>query len=479
MNILILNPPRLEHRISVIREDRCEITDRYAIIPPYSLITIASILRNNGHHIHFIDANGVGLSYDQIDELVNFSHFDILIFRFTPTTFDWDMRIAELSKRRNPNIMTIGICLTLHKLGKEVMKKAPFLDYYLPIDWDELISDVVCGISESHLSGLVGVYYRERGDIVFYPHRVSGKVILDWPMPAYDLLPDLRHYRPNAPINGNYMIMYSSKGCPFQCAFCTVARTRHKMRSVENIIRELEHLYINYNVRTVSFFDETFTISKPRLMEICNEIAQKMPNLRWYCNTRVNLVDEDILRIMREGGCRGISFGIESGSQRILDAVNKGTRVDDAVRAINMAKRAGLKVFASFIFGLPGENYESINETMIFIRSTLPHGAQFNVAVPYPGTDLYEYARKTNMLDDDVSWTQLYQHKAILRTSQLSQNELERLRKNAYIRFYLNPKWLLQNVIWVINHVEDLSLGMRYYVKCMLNIMLHGMEHAH
>jgi len=244
------------------------------------------------------------------------------------------------------------------------------------------------------------------------------------------------------------------------------------------VIEELLLLYNNYNVKLVTFFDETFTLDRQRTIEICDEICRKMPNLKWYCNTRVNLVDDELLRIMHEAGCRGIAYGIESGCQSILNNVNKGITVDQARTAIRLTKKNRIKVYASFILGLPGENKETIAETFLFLKDTIPHGAQFNVAVPYPGTKLLEYAIRKGLISE-YKWKELYQHHATMKSESLSPEELEEFRKKAYKILYFNPFWILSNIRWVLKNPEDIVLGCRYYFKSLKNLVAHDMKHAH
>ncbi|MCX7999842.1 MAG: radical SAM protein, partial [Leptospiraceae bacterium] len=189
--------------------------------------------------------------------------------------------------------------------------------------------------------------------------------------------------------------------------------------------------------------------------------------------------DPELLGIMYEGGCRGVSFGVESASQKILDNVKKGNKVSDAEKAIIWAKKTGIKVFTSFIFGLPGENWETIRDTIEFVKKTLPHSAQFNIAVPYPGTEFYNYVVENNFLLKNHSWEELMQHKAVIRTENLNPEELEKARKIAYRSLYFNPKWVIQNVWWIIKHPEDFSVGLRYYIKALKNYLVYKMEHAH
>lgn len=479
MNVLLVNPPRLDEKIPVIREDRCEITDRYAVIPPYSLLQIASILREKGHPVSLIDANGENLAYSEVRERISNIHYDIVFFRFGPTTFDWDMQLAKISKELKPGAVTAGICYTVRSIQSEVIEQAEHLDILISNEWEQIVPDIIESIGTGkELDMINGICFRKNEKIIETSRIEKVKEYGELPVPAFDLITDFGIYRPNTPSSGNFTIVYTSKGCPFSCIYCTVARTPYMSKPAKKVIEELILLYNNYNVKLVTFFDETFTIDRDRTIEICCEISHKMPELRWYCNTRVNLVDDDLLVNMYRAGCRGIAYGIESGCQIILDNVKKGITVEQARNAIYLTKKNRIKVYTSFILGLPGETKETISETFSFLKTTSPHGAQFNVAVPYPGTALLEYAIREGLISE-FRWKELYQHKAMLKSKKLSSKELEKFRRRAYRILYLNPMWVVSNVRWVLLNPEDLSLGYRYYIKSLKNLIIHHMEHAH
>ncbi|RLG20623.1 hypothetical protein DRN72_04920, partial [Methanosarcinales archaeon] len=261
--------------------------------------------------------------------------------------------------------------------------------------------------------------------------------------------------------------------------YCTVRRTKWKGRSAESILSELRILKERYNVRTVSFFDEIFTFDRDRVVELCESILKEDIKFRWYCNTRVDKIDLELLKLMRRAGCRGISFGVESGSNEILKRAKKGATVEEAEEAVKNAKKAGIKTYLSFMFGLPGESWGTVNETIEFVKRVKPNGAQFNIAVPYPGTELYEECVKRGYVGKIMNWRELYQHKAILRTEQMSREELEEARLMAYRSMYFNPRWVLSNVWWVMREPEELPLAIKYYVKSLKNYLIHRMEHAH
>jgi radical SAM superfamily enzyme YgiQ (UPF0313 family) len=223
---------------------------------------------------------------------------------------------------------------------------------------------------------------------------------------------------------------------------------------------------------------KTFTFNRKRTIEIAATIKKEKLDINWYCNTRVNLVDKQLLGIMRDGSCSGISYGIESGSQKILDNATKNTTVKQAEDAIKWAKDEGIKTYCSFIFGLVGENWDTIEETIKFVKRTLPTGAQFNVAVPYPGTKLYEYALKNGKIKD-LDWRKLYQHESMMGTDELRSEDLNKARNMAYRTLYMNPKWIVQNVGYVLKNPKDFNLASRYVLKIINNFIFHRMKHGH
>lgn len=478
MKILLVNPPRFKE-IPVIREERCEITDRYSVLPPYSLMQIASILRNKGHEVDLVDANGFNLSFNELKERVRQIDYNALIFRFTPTTFDWDMEITKISKEINKNAATIGICFTLRTMAAEVMNEAGYLDYYIMHECEVVAPSLISALANGDITNAKGAAYRdEYGSVKINPPAEPISDYDSLPIPAYDLLPSLDPYYENTRHGTPFTIMYTSKGCPFACIFCTVAKTKWKARSAKGILDELRYLKENYNIKLVNFFDETFTIRRDRVIDIANAIRNEGLNISWYCNSKVDLVDEELLKIMKEGGCRGISYGIESGNQKILDNAKKNTTIKQAEKAIKMTKKVGIKAYCSFLFGLPEENWNTVRQTIDFVKRTLPTGAQFNVAVPYPGTELYNIALKKRWIGS-MDFRNLYQHESVMRTDELSADDLNEARRMAYKALYSNPRWWMQNILHVVRNPEDFMLATRYVMKIMNNFFVRRMEHGH
>ena len=328
------------------------------------------------------------------------------------------------------------------------------------------------------LDGVPGLAFRDDGHVGITPDARPIKDYDALPVPAYDLLPSLDPYFISAPACRPFTIMYASKGCPYACSFCTVARTAWRFRSADSVLEELRYLADRFGIRTVSFFDETFTMNKRRVREICDGIRREHLDVRWYCNTRVHLVDPELLAAMRAAGCSGISFGVESGNQRILDSVSKQATVEQAAQAIRWAKEAGIKTYCAFILGLPGETWESAIDTIEFALRTLPNGAQFNVLAPYPGTELYEQLREAGKIPE-LDWKEMHQHSAIVGTDALTPEQLNRLRKLAYTRLYFSLRWWRENLRFALATRDDFELASRYAIRVLRNYFVHGMQGTH
>ena len=471
MKVLLVNPPRY-NGVSVIREERCEVTERYSVLEPYSLLQIGSVLRNDDHKVSLIDLNGLDMGYDILKEKMAHVRPDAVVFRFTPTTFDHDMKTANIVKEMDPEIKTAGLCWTLHTLGNRVLEEAPDLDAYITGEY-EVASPLLINSWGDGKETSKGVLTRQGYGGDLDPLKDYDSL----PLPAYDLLPNLNPYFVTAPAGQPFSILYTSKGCPYKCSFCTVAGTPLKMKSSEKIIDELKYLKKKYSLRTASFFDETFTFNRKRTEEVCRLLNEEDLDIKWYCNTRAHLVDKELLKMMRNAGCRGVSFGIESGSQKILDNVGKNINVEEAKNAVKWAKEAKIKTFCSFILGLPGETWETVGETIKFVKETLPNSAQFNVAVPYPGTKLYSEIYGENFPLEDFRL--LYQDNAVVGTDELTPEDLNNAREAAYRTLYTSSRWWGSNIKHVVTEPSDLDLAFRYALKIVNNFVFHKMKDAH
>lgn len=466
IRVLMVNPPRYKG-LQVIREERCEIIEGSSVLTPYSLLQAAALVREITSNIKVIDANALDLSFAELEKRMSDIDYNVFFFKFTPTSFEEDINVAKISKRLRPEAKVVGLCYSLGHLSREVMEEAADMDIYIRHEYEVVTSELIKNLNS--LEKVDGITYRKSGKIILNKDATPIDNYDSLPIAAFDLLPSLEPYYISVNHGKPFSVVYTSKGCPFNCMFCNVSKSKLKLKSVDRIMEEIDYLKRNYNIKTISFFDETFTIDKKRVEEFCRRI--KDYKIKWYCNTRTNLVDPQILKMMREAGCRAISFGIESGSNRILENISKGITAEQSANAIKWAYEAGIKMHCSFIFGLPGEDKESIEETYRFVRKTLPMSAEFNIATPYPGTRLYDYCVDKGYIEKGLNWHNLYQDMVHFRSGELSNEYLLRIRKKAHLLLYLNPKWFFRNFIYTLKNPDDLELAYRYVIKSIKEML--------
>ena len=250
----------------------------------------------------------------------------------------------------------------------------------------------------SKLSEIKGILYKENGEIKITAPRGYIQDLDALPFPARHLYPPLSEYRPvpasfiKLPL-GHIM---TSRGCPYQCIFCDrkIFGNSFRARSPKNVVDELEELINVHGAKEIKFFDDTFTLDKKRVLEIFKEMKRRNLKFPWSCLTRVNHVDAELLKEMKTAGCWQISYGLESGDQRMLNIMKKGTTVEQNRNAVIWAKKTGLNVRAFFVLGMPGETPESLKKTVEFAKSLPIDIVTFYSVTLYPGNELYEMAKK-------------------------------------------------------------------------------------
>lgn len=412
---------------------------------PLGIAYIASFIRSNGHSVKLVDVKLFGNEWKQkITDIVKGEKPSFIgISCVTPAMPD-ALRIAETVKSVDKNIKIV--------LGGPHPSAIP----------EECISyenvDIVCvGEGEytfldllegKELSKIKGLCYIEKGKIKVTPPRDLISDLDSLPWPAYDLLP-IHSY--GNPFLGKSIIMVTGRGCPYNCLFCsskTINRQRYRLRSVKNVVDEIEYLYKNYNLRGFLFADDTFTMIPKRTEELCNEIMRRGLKISWGCDTRVDAMTPELARLMKSSGCNLVKLGIESGDEKILKIIRKGITLDQVRRAVKIVNAAGIKAHGFFIIGHPYDTEESVRRTIDFAKSLPLDYAQFSVLTPYPGTDVLDMAKRKEgieLLSSDWGKFRRYD-KPIIRLDTLSPEQLERLHGIAYQEFYMRPSYMVKRL---------------------------------
>jgi anaerobic magnesium-protoporphyrin IX monomethyl ester cyclase len=307
----------------------------------------------------------------------------------------------------------------------------------------ELATHISKGGNNRAITDVAGVAYRYKGKIVKNAQRFINNLD-ELPFPAWNLLPlhlyDRRIEFLNVKPVDNMSI---ARGCPFNCAFCEIKQlwgTTCRAFSPKRVFDEINHLMANYGTKGIYFINDNFTIRKKETAELCALIKKNKLDIEWVCDTRVDLVSRDLLKEMKAAGCKTIWFGGESGSQRILDKLNRGVTLEQTERALKMCKEEGIQTACSFLLGIPGETEADMKATFKFARKLDPDWCRFNVFVAVPGSALYDEVMEKGLYDRIEDFT------AYVKTDDFNYESLLEVQRRFHSNFNKSPKRVLRKI---------------------------------
>ncbi|MEM2889263.1 MAG: radical SAM protein [Candidatus Bathyarchaeia archaeon] len=432
-------------RIALVNPPPLRGVYHHQLYLPLGLAYLAAVLEEAGYEVKVVDCPAIGITHEKLEaELSSFEPFIVGITSMTPT-INSAFLSAKIAKKACPEAMVVlgGPHVTF--MDKEVLAQEMAVDVVVRGEGEKTFLEIAQkSCSQKPLHKIDGITFRYNGEIVRNPDREYIQNLDELPRPAYKYFP-LDKYR----LFGRKILpVITSRGCPFQCAFCVTSRVFGKAfraRNPKSVVDELEWLKDVYGADAFSFYDDTITFDRKRILEICEEICNRKIGLPWDCQTRVDRVSKEILVQMKRAGCQQVFFGIESGSQKILEAVKKGTTVEQNERAIKWAKEVGLFVAVSVIVGYPGETTETLKQTINFLKKTKPDDVYICIATPYPGTELRNLIEKMGW-KMSTEW-QLYDTTTLVfEDPMLSAEDINKLRQNFYDSFY-SPTYILRHFV--------------------------------
>ena len=409
---------------------------------PMGIGYLAAVLEKNGYNVNVIDCQALRLTYREVENELRKRQPDMVGVTSTTLTYKSALNIFKVAKKALPNCLTVyGGCHATF-WDEEALKECPQLDVIVRGEGEKSLLELVKKIEAGKsFHRVLGTTCRKDDKIVKNPDRPYIENLDDLPFPAHHLFPIERFRKYGKLI---FPVM-TSRGCVYWCDFCTAVRMfgrKYRMRNPKNVVDELEFLYKKYGEDQYTFYDDAFTVNQPRTAEICEEIKNRKLKIKWDCETRVDTVTKELLLKMREAGCIAIWFGVESGSQQVIDAMGKGFSIKQTVRAFKWAKEAGLMTVASVILGFPGETSETAWETIKLVERIKPHEIGIYIATPYPGTPMYDYVK-------EMGWLKIHDFNKYdtatptFESPTLSMKELKEIHDQAHRRFYLRPTYVL------------------------------------
>ena len=411
---------------------------------PIGLAYLAAVLKKNGHEVTVLDCLALEMDHEQLKaKLASFEPNLVGITSMTPMTQS-TLLSAGVAKEACPNAtVTLGGPHATF-MDREILEQEASVDVVVRGEGEQTLLEMAQNVADSKSLGKVdGITFRDGDQIVQTPNRPLIQNLDELPYPAYDCF-QLDRYRLFGKL---FLPIITSRGCPFQCSFCTTSRImgkEYRARSPKNIVDELGFLKNTYGADAFTFYDDTLTLDKNRLFKICEGIKTRRINLPWDCQTRVDQISKEVLVEMRATKCQQVFFGVESGCQEILDAVKKRTTVEQNAKAIRLAKEAGLFVAISIMVGYPGETKDMLKQTLDFIRKTEPDDVYLCVATPYPGTGLRRLVEEMG-LKMSADWGLYDTVTPVFENPLLSAEDIVKLRKEFYDSFY-SPRYVLRHL---------------------------------
>ena len=440
---ILIDPPSLEVNISD-ESGLKETKEHLACSPPIGLAYLAASLRENNFEVKIIDAKSLDMNHKQTCEAVLMEKPDLVGITMFTSQLRSALITARKIKKSLPSCKIVVGGSHVHPQHEELIRKESFIDFCVRIEGEITMVELAKAISNGwDLRKVKGITFRENGRVIVNPDRPVIDDLDTLPFPALDLLPN-HIYRANIGFGerGKFAYITASRGCPFDCYFCSTPRFWHKRRtrSVDNVIAEMEDTYTKFGIGYVRFTDEIFGLSKKWLNEFCEKMIDTKLNkkITWSCDRRVDSVNEEILKKMSLAGCKVIFYGIEFGNQNILDDSGKKTKVEQIYRAIDLSKKAGMSPTGNFMMGYPTETKETIEDTINLAVKLDLDFCSFSVVTPFPGCKLFDYCKDKGILktEDWEQYSYFHPGMSVMRLPNVDDDDLMELYRRSQFEYY-------------------------------------------
>jgi len=437
--ITLINPPlSMEERYGVYSKAGSKL-------PPLGLCNLAAVVREAGHHVNIIDAPASKYGLKETFKMI--TDYNPALIGITAVTVSID-NAAQLAKYIKEKKYDAPIVLGgphVTAVPSKTLEIFPQFDIAVIGEGEETFLELVnTWDSLKDLKEIKGLAFRKDSDINFSGHRPFIDDLDKLPLPSWDILPDFpAAYAQSAMRSHRFpsASLITSRGCFGKCTFCDNSLFGRKIRhhSAEYVIKMIKHLINEYKIKEISFYDDNFIVSAKRISKICETIINEKLDISWTCDARVDVVrSPETLKMLKKAGCWEICYGIESGTQKILDEEKKNISISQIKRVVEWSAKAGLKVKGFFMMGHPLETEETMKETIKFAKELPLTNAHITFVTPLPGSELYKTAHNYGSLNDD--WRKMNMWTPVFIPFGLSESILQKYKNRFFREFYLRPR---------------------------------------
>lgn len=449
MKILLINPPTKNTIASIMPK---ELEEGLDCLPPLGLMYLAAYLeRETNHQVEILDSQIEQLNYKQLKQKIGQKNPDVVgITTMTFTIIDV-IKTVKIIKEINPAIKVVlgGPHVIIYP--KETINIFG-VDFLILGEGETVIKHFLDNIDQpSQLKQIKGLVFKENNQIINTGRSDLIKNLDDLPLPARHLTYYKKYF---SVISSKRPVttMFTSRGCPFKCLFCDRPQLgkNFRARSAQSVVNEMEACQ-KMGIQEIFIYDDTFGIDRQRVLDICSKIQKRKLKIAWDVRTRVDTVDQEIIQTMKNANCQRIHYGVEAGTQKILNILRKDITLEQVEKAFKITEKIGIQTVGYFMIGSPNETRKDILQTIKLTKKLNPDFVHISMTTPFPATDLYALGLKHKILPYDY-WQEFAKNPKpnfLPRTweENISQKELIRLLKYAYRSFYFRPSYIIKRII--------------------------------
>jgi len=464
MKVLLINP-LIENILKNVPQDIIEFRD--IGYPNLGLLYIASFIEQNSNHdIKIFDMQIENAGYRELENYLRKYRPHVIGVPATSFTLVDSLITCRIAKQVDPD--TINVIGGRHgSLYPRETVNLDSIDFVIVNEGEYAFLDLLREMEgEKKYEKIKGISFKDQGEVIFTGYRPWIRNIDKLPFPARHLIP-YKKYKYALSGKKIFSTIMTSRGCPCRCLFCDRSQgNRVRVRSVMNVADEME-MCAKMGIQEIFIKDDTFTINKRRVTQICDEIINRRLGLDISIRTRVDLIDEEIIKKLKQAGCKRIQYGIESGNQRILDLLKKKITLDQTRKAVKMAKKYNIDTLGEFMIGSPGEGEREVFDTVKFAIELDLNYVLFNITTPYPGTELYKMGMEKGLFEDFwMNFAKDPMRDSNLRfwTEHFEEEQLASLIKKVYKKYYRRPKYVIKSAC-KIKSISELTERIRFALK--------------